>query len=267
MMTEDDLRDQLREEAASVRPPGDLIETLSLGHARRHRRAARMKIGGVAVATALVATALTTVFAASRPSVQAAEQAKIIDLAKAADAKAQDKIMHVTSTGPGQVHEAWLLRSTKQTRGFQVGVADVVVDPTGTVEMVHYSDKTAWKAPKRPRDDSMSAYLLAAGIPDVTRFLAEPTLTASRDEDGNINLLLPGVYGRLDRMSLDPKTYLPVSAEANFFKSTIEWLPATADNLKLLHHAVPPDFTRVLPPADSPPVNVPHTIPVPPPSK
>lgn len=245
MMTEDDLREQLRQEAAFVRPPGDLIPTLASGHARRHRRAARMRMGGVAVATVLVATGMTTVFSASGPSsvrsATAQTSAEIIQRAKEADTAAEKMIVHATTTeGDKGVHDGWAQRSSGLSRITKSGVYDTVRKADGTREEVDYTRKVVLTFGKTPAVDSFGD-VVGSGMVQPKDWYAEPSLKVDQPANGQIRLTMRR-YGMDMRLWLDSRTYLPARAEYGTYETTFEWLPPTNDNLAKFAHEVPPDF-------------------------
>jgi hypothetical protein len=247
MMTEDDLREQLHQEAASVRPPGDLIPTLAAGHTRRYQRTQRMKMGGAAAAIVAVVTVLTSVFAAGGPtSSQPGSSSEIIKRAKEADASARNMILHSTIDrgGPMNNFEEWQQRAAKQRRSSGPGGFDAVERPDGSREWMDYSTKTwgitpKWNPPLDPPFDSTVTSQFQA-----KDWYDEPDLIVDPPSNGQVRL---GVHshGTSRYLWLDARTYLPVRFEGLAHdRITFEWLPPTADNLKLLTHTIPPDFTR-----------------------
>jgi len=247
MMTEDDLHNRLHQEAASVRPPDDLMETLAVGHARQHRRAARLKVGGTAAAIVAIATVLTSVFATSGgPSVQTAAvptRAEIIQRAQEADTAAKGMVLHTTTIeGSGAVHDGWVQQSTNLSRITRVDVDDTVRKPDGSRETVDYVAKAVRTSPKEPAVvpfyDVVGSGLLAPGA-----WYQTEGLVVDPPQGGQVRLTLP-LNGVPAHLWLDLRTYRPARAEYGSNRTAFEWLSPTAENLALLNHTVPSDYTR-----------------------
>jgi hypothetical protein len=243
MMTEDELRDRLRTEAAGVQPQGDLIESLARGHARRHRRARAGLAAGSLAATGLVVALMAGLFTSGTTlPVDTASQSdkQIIERAKAAYAATDNMIMNVNTTHSLGLHNGWVLRSEKQARMVLPGVADTTFKPPGVREEISYRDKIVITLPESIED--IVSVVTGSGTGDFAPMLNDRTLTV-RSTGDEIHLTVER-FGITMDIWLDPKTALPVRAKFDSYSMTFAWFPATEQNRKLLEHVVPPDFEK-----------------------
>ncbi len=253
MTLEDRLRDRLRSETAGLQPPGDLIDTLSRGHARRFKRARLTLAGGSLVATAIVAILLVGLLA-SPPPPQPLNAAEVLQRAKAADAAATGKIIHfrVTTDAMYNVYEVWALRSEHIGRGTSDSGSDhaIVSDSVvraGRIETVNYVTRTVQTSDTA--NDDLVEVLMPPLVSDPAKWPLDPQVSVTR-QGGEIHLAAPGREGPDDPSGsfdvvLDPQTYLPVRGTfMGTLKAEITWLDATPENRQQLTHAVPPDFQQ-----------------------
>jgi hypothetical protein len=248
MITEDELRARLHAESASLTPRGDLVESLAEGHAHRHRRARIGLVGGSIAATALIVTLLGGLFTSGQPvpiTSASPGEAEIIEQARQADAAGRSMILHIKAThsGGGALDggfESWVLRS--ETLGRVIvnwNGSDTVVKPDGQ-ETIFFGDRTFDTSPERI--DDAASRVSGSGIGDISLWLKEPGLRVRTDQTGTHLVVQRGSI-KMD-MLLDSKTYMPVGATFGQYDMKFDWLPATAENRKLLEHTVPPDFTK-----------------------
>ncbi|MEV4318496.1 hypothetical protein [Actinocrispum sp. NPDC049592] len=259
MTLEDQLRDRLRAETAELRPPGDLLDTLSRGHARRFKRARLTLAGGSLAATAVVAVLLVGLLASppappARPP-QPLNVAEVLQRAREADAAATGKIIYfrVTNDAMYNVQEIWALRSERIGRATSDSGSDhkIVEDRvfrTGSIETVDYRDKTV-RSIDVSNDEEVVIALMPPVIRDPKEWLVDPHLSVTQ-RGGEIHLISPGtkrpeLYLSPFDVVLDPRTYLPVRGTfEEHLRVEITWLDATPENRERLAHTVPPDFRR-----------------------
>ncbi|MBP2320589.1 hypothetical protein JOF56_000974 [Kibdelosporangium banguiense] len=261
MITEDELRDRLHAESVRLMPRGDLLKTVAEGHARRHKRARAGLVGGSIAATALVVALLGGLFTSSTPlPIESASpgQAAIVRKAKQATAAANNMIMHVTTNNmiaqftPGTTEghsvesptvstaASWALRSEKLARISWPDKFDRIVRP-GYKEEIDYPARTVGFFDGYRLGDDVVAEVSGSGVGDPNSWFDQ--ITEVRPNDGGIHLI--GVRrGLRVEIWLDARTYLPNRAVFGNYTMAIDWLPATAENRKLLEHTIPDGFAR-----------------------
>nr|WP_042189705.1 hypothetical protein [Kibdelosporangium sp. MJ126-NF4] len=266
-MTEDDLRDRMRDASAGFAPRGDLLESLAEGHARKHKQVRRGVVGGSVAATALVITVLATVFT-SAPLPEEVDpatmsHAEIIEKARKADANAKGKIMHYVATWPDQPRgggrelnpaaynpiECWVLRSERRGRTSVRDYSELVVAPNQR-ELVEIPQRKVTIMPGGEGDKDVVSSLSLSSTGDPARILTDPATTVV--EVGAEIHLRGSLYEHQVDVWLDPKTFLPKRTKQGVFQFEYSWLPPTQENLRKLTFDVPSDFKRETPKPVSP---------------
>ncbi|SMD16588.1 hypothetical protein SAMN05661093_05550 [Kibdelosporangium aridum] len=246
MMTEDDLREQLRDATADFVPRDDLLESLADRHARQHKRVRRGLIGGSAAAIAVVAVLLGTVFTNTPAPVTVdpatLTEAEIIEKARAADAAAQGMIVNFTTEGPSwPKSESWALRSERLGRSAQPGVSDMMATPDRR-ELIDFHRRTVTTF-RGGSDNDVVSSVSASGTGDPGKALQNDTI---RLVGVGAEIHLRGkIFENLRTVDiwLDRKTFLPTRSVQGVLTITYKWLPATEENRKNLVHEAPRDFT------------------------
>jgi hypothetical protein len=248
VITEDELRDRLKAESVSLMPRGDLLKTLAEGHARRHKRARAGLIGGSIAATALVVALLGGLFTGGTPlpiDPAAKSDAEVIKRAQEAVAGTNNMIMNILTTertsGGAQTHDGWALPSENRARIHTANVADRTFNPPDLLEEVNYLTQTVTTS--RAAYADVGALITGSGVGDPSSWLRNQPRMVNRTES-EIHVSAQKFGTMVLDVWLDPKTYLPKRAKLGSFEMSLQWLPATSENLRLLEHTVPPEFTR-----------------------
>jgi hypothetical protein len=246
MITEDELRDRLRAESVSLMPRDDLLQAIATRHARRHKRARAGLIGGSLAATALVVALLGGLFTSGTPlpiDPASPGKAEIVKRAREATAAANNMIMHFSTDQGGSTvpsAESWALRSEKLARIRWSDKSDKIVRPNYKEE-IDYPRRTIWFNELYRVGDDVVAEVSGSGIGDPISWFDD--ITETSDTGGDIHLAGKRMGLKFD-VWLDARNHLPKRAVFGSYTMTIDWLPATAENRKLLEHTIPDEFGR-----------------------
>jgi hypothetical protein len=265
MTIEDQLRDRLHDETTSLRPPGDLLESLARRHALRNRRARLGLAGASLTATALVAALFVSLLSAPPKPTPPLNGTEVIQRARAADAAADGMIVHfvVNYAATYNVQQVWALRSEQRGRSTYdsgstgIVMTDKTIQPPGVLETIDHLQFTVRTISISIDTDPIRG-LLPGGTGDLHSWLYSEPISVSQ-AGGEIHLVSPGdrmppggydpalgtPMGEYD-MTLDPATYLPkrVVFQNPHITIDLDWLPATPQNRQYLEHTVPPGYQR-----------------------
>ncbi|ONI77316.1 hypothetical protein ALI144C_35265 [Actinosynnema sp. ALI-1.44] len=248
-MTEEELRDRLHADSVGIMPKKDLIRTLAHQHARRHKRAKVGLIGGSLGATALVVTLLVGLFTGGDPlRIESASPSKdeIVTRVREADQAATTMIMHFVTyqgqsadgTTPPRT-ESWALRSENRARISSPDRSDKIVRPGYMEEIDHRSRMVKVDDQYRLGDDVV-AHVSGSGIGDPKSWLSEGVREV-RTDGGDIHLVANRMGVEFE-LWVDARTYLSKRVVFGDYRMTIDWLPATEENRRLLDHTIPAGF-------------------------
>jgi hypothetical protein len=276
----EEVRTGLRRATDGIAPAGELLTELGHRHGRRVRRARLAVTGAAAIAIVAVTMLTATVAGGSRPprpetppaaptggqpTGQDAEQ--ILERARSAVARSDEMIIHVKAdrlTVTDQMRpdgEAWVFGSAGRARtlayyGDDRVDADVVTvrRPDGTTdsESVVYDTREVVTMESPTPQASLFDQVVPPGVAHPRDLFSRDGLTSTgRSETvrGRTAFLLTSGGPRPWEIWVDAQTYLPVHVTTPEMEVDYDVLPANQENLALLEHEVPSDFTRRSAPA------------------